>query len=94
VTDFSVDSVVVRREGLLTAPVEHELVMLDPDTSCYYRLDPVGLRVWELLAERRSVEAICRALEPEFEVSARTCRTDVLAFLDRLDHAGLLEASG
>lgn len=65
--------------------------MLDPTTSRYYRLDPIGLRVWELLDQVRSVDAICGALEPEFEVSAERCRADVITFLDRLEHAGLVE---
>lgn len=88
---FSLDSHVVRRDGLLSALVDHELVMLDPRTSCYYRLDSIGLRVWELVAQLQSVDAICAALEPEFEVNAKTCRADVITFLDRLALAGLVE---
>jgi hypothetical protein len=65
--------------------------MLDPTTSSYHRLDPIGLRVWELLGQARSVDEICEALESEFEVSAARCRADVIAFLDRLKHAGLVE---
>jgi coenzyme PQQ synthesis protein D (PqqD) len=91
VPGFSIDAHVIRREDLLTAPVDHELVMLDPTTSRYYRLDPIGLRVWELLGQVRSVDAVCGALEPEFEVGAERCRADVIAFLDRLKHAGLVE---
>lgn len=67
--------------------------MLDPRTSCYHRLDPVGLRVWELLEQPRSIDGLCSVLEPEFEVSAATCRADVLAFLNRLNHAGLVETA-
>jgi Coenzyme PQQ synthesis protein D (PqqD) len=91
VPGFSLDSHLVRREDLLSAPVDQELVMLDPAASRYYRLDPIGLRVWELLGQVRSLDAICAALEPEFEVSAEQCRADVIAFLDRLQHAGLVE---
>jgi hypothetical protein len=67
--------------------------MLDPKTSCYYRLDPIGMRVWQLLGEFQSVDAICGALEPEFQVDAETCRGDVIAFLDRLQRAGLVESA-
>jgi hypothetical protein len=82
---------VTRREDLLSAPVDRELVMLDPTTSHYHRLDPIGLRVWELLGEVHSVDAICQALGPEFEVSAEQCRADVITFLDGLERAGLVE---
>lgn len=94
VTGLSVYSVVIRRGDLLSAPVDHELVMLDPETGHYHRLDPTGLRVWELLAERQSVEAICHVLELEFDVSADTCRAEVLEFLGQLAHAGLLQPAG
>ena len=65
--------------------------MLDPTTSRYYQLDPIGLRVWELLGQVRSVDAICQVLEPEFDVSAERCRADVIAFIDGLKRAGLVE---
>lgn len=65
--------------------------MLDPSTSRYYRLDPIGLKVWELLDQARSVDAVCGALAPEFEVSLEQCRADVITFLDRLERAGLVE---
>jgi Coenzyme PQQ synthesis protein D (PqqD) len=93
VPGFSLTSVVIRSDDLLSAPVDHELVMLDPKTSCYHRLDPVGVRIWALLSVPRSVDALCRELEPEFDVSATTCRADVLEFLDRLKHAGLVRAA-
>jgi hypothetical protein len=93
VSGFSGDSHVIRREDLLSAPVDQELVMLDPTTSRYHRLDPIGLRVWELLGQDRSIEEICEALEPEFEVSAERCRADVITFLDHLNRAGLVKAA-
>jgi Coenzyme PQQ synthesis protein D (PqqD) len=93
VSGFSIDSHVIRREDVLSAPVDQELIMLDPATSRYHRLDPIGLRVWELLGQAASVDEICQALEPEFEVSAERCRADVITFLDKLHRAGLVKAA-
>jgi hypothetical protein len=85
------DAVVVRRAEPLTAAVDDELVMLDPRSSQYFALDPVGHRVWELLAEPRSVASLCSTLEGEFEVAPEDCRADVLAFLEQLQKAELLD---
>jgi hypothetical protein len=92
VSGLSPDAVVTRRAEPLTATVDGELVMLDPRTSRYFALDAIGLRVWELLEEPRSVAALCEALEGEFDVSPDACRRDVLAFLEQLENAELLDA--
>jgi hypothetical protein len=91
VSGLSPEAVVARRAEPLTATVDGELVMLDPRTSRYFALDAIGLRVWELLEQPRSVAAVCEALQDEFDVSQEACRRDVLAFLEQLQQAELLE---
>jgi hypothetical protein len=91
VSSLSLDSVVVRRGDPLTAPVDGELVMLDPRQSRYFGLDPIGHRIWDLLERPRSVDALCSELQGEFEVPAETCHADVLAFLEQLEDAELIE---
>ena len=88
---LSLDTVVVRRAEPLTAAVDDELVMLDPRQSRYFGLDAIGHRIWELLEGPRSVDALCSALQDEFEVTAEACRADVLAFLQDLTDAELVE---
>ena len=88
---LSLQTIVARRDEPLTARVDDDLVMLDPRQSRYFGVDPTGRRIWELLEEPRSVESLCTALQDEFEVSAETCRADVLAFLEQMSDAGLLE---
>ncbi len=85
------ETVVVRSGEPLTAPVDEDLVMLDPRRSVYYGLDPIGRRIWQLLEEPRSVSDVCTALDEEFEVDPETCRADVLAFLEELSDAELVE---
>jgi hypothetical protein len=91
VARVSLDSVVVRRPEPLTTPVDGELVILDLRRGHYLGIDPIGRRIWELLEQPRSVDALCAALEGQFEVSAETCRTDVLAFVAQLADAELVE---
>jgi hypothetical protein len=93
VPTLSLETVVARRDEPLTAPVDDELVMLDPRQSVYFGLGPTGRRIWELLERPQSVGELCAELEGEFDVSAEACRADVLAFLAQLDEAELLEIS-
>ena len=88
---LSPETVIARRAEPLTAPVDDELVMLDPRQSRYFGLDRIGQRIWELLERPQSVGELCAALEGEFDVSTETCRADVLAFLGQLEEAELLE---
>jgi hypothetical protein len=91
VPTLALDTVVVRRTEPLTAPVDDDLVMLDPRGSRYFGLDAVGHRIWDLLEHPRSVAALCSELQEQFDVDAETCRADVLAFLAELESAELLE---
>lgn len=88
---LSPETVVVRRAEPLTAEVDDELVMLDPRQSSYYGLDRIGRRIWELLERPLSVNELCSTLQNEFDVTAENCRSDVLALLEQLREAELLE---
>jgi coenzyme PQQ synthesis protein D (PqqD) len=90
VPTLSVDAVVVRSSEPITREVDGELVMLDPRQSVYFALDSIGHRVWLLLEQPQQVDALCRTLVEEFDVSLETCRTDVLALLEQLSDAGLV----
>ena len=83
-------SVYVRSSQPLQAEVDGEIVMLDPASSKYFGLADTGARIWELLAEPRSVDDLVSALTAEYEVDDDTCRTQVAIFLDTLGAAGLV----
>ena len=88
---LSPETIVARRAEPLTAEVDDELVMLDPQQSTYFGLDQIGKRIWELLERPLSVNELCSVLQGEFDVAAETCRSDVLALLEQLRDAELLE---
>ncbi|MEA2437069.1 MAG: hypothetical protein QOF65_1625 [Thermoleophilaceae bacterium] len=88
---LSPQAVVTRTGDPLAAPVDDELVMLDPRKGRYFGLNPIGARIWELIEEPRSVESLCARLQAEFDVPDETCRADVLAFLEQLQREELVE---
>lgn len=83
-------AIVVRKDGVDSAPVEDDLVILDVAGNDYVALDPVGRRIWQALEEPRSVGDLCRGLEREYEGDATQIAHDVLAFLEELHAGGLV----
>ena len=79
-----------RREGLMTTDMNGSTVMMDIETGKYYNLGEVGGRIWELLEEPLTVAALVRKLTAEYDISAEQCRADLLPFLGKLVERGLV----
>ncbi len=79
-----------RTDGLLSAAVGEELMMMDATQGKYFNLNGVGARIWELLAVPTSLEALVTALTAEYDVEADTARQEVEKFLTDLRQRGLL----
>jgi hypothetical protein len=86
------ESRIRRIEDVMTAEVDNEMVMMRLESNGYFGLDEIGRRVWELLAEPRSVAELCDLLCEEYDVSPAECERDTLLFLGELDSHGLLQA--
>lgn len=61
------------------------------DMNCLIALNPTGRRVWELLAEDRSLDELTAAVTEEFEVDSEQARSAVQGFLDEIGRMGVLE---
>ncbi len=61
------------------------------DMNALITLNPTGRRVWELLAEDRTPEALIERITAEFEADPARVQADVRAFLERLEQLGLVE---
>ena len=70
-----------------------EVVILDLKSGLYYGLDVVGAKVWTLIEQPASLSAIREAIMSEYDVDAETCDRDILAFVDQMQAAGLVEIS-
>jgi len=96
VGDSSVDaSTVVRRsEKQIACDMGGEVVILDLDSGTYYGLDQIGAAIWNAIEQPASLVAIRDAIMAEYEVDAETCERDVVAFVERMRGAGLVEVGG
>lgn len=75
--------------GVLGADVADRHVLLS-DSLHYHGVDEVARRIWDLLEHPRSVEELVATLTAQYDVPPDRCRTEVEAFLDQLDAAGLV----
>jgi len=83
-------AVVVRTEGLMSAPVDDDLVVLNAERDSYGALDAIGRRIWELLEAPLPVAELCAQLGEEFDGEPAPIAADVSAFLDELEQEGLV----
>jgi len=86
-------SLVVRTEGMMTAPVDNEIVILNMKGNNYISLDAIGRRIWELLETPVNVDDLCRQLGTEFEGTQEQICTDVISFLTELEQEGLVRVA-
>ena len=81
---YSVSSEVLSQE------VNGETVLLDLEGECYFGLNEVGTRIWQLLQGEASVGEALDTLSGEYDVSREQLESDVRELLDKLTAAGLL----
>ena len=84
------DTIVARNDDLLTAEVDGELMAMSVELGTCYGLNPVGTRIWALLAEPRTIDDLCASLLDEYEVEAGQCRSEVVGLLEELRAEGLV----
>jgi len=84
-------SIVAAVKEQASCDLEGEAVILNLKSGLYHGLNPVGARVWELVQEPTKVNAIRDTLTAEYDVDAQTCTRDLLAVLEDMLGAGLIE---
>ena len=81
----------VRTDGFVAAELEGETFLLDVSSGSYYRINVTGSRVWELLAQPRTVSEVAALLCEAFSVAEATCEQEVATFVQGMCDAGLLQ---
>ena len=90
--DIRDDQVFTISNDVLFQEVSGETVLLDLESEQYFGLDEVGTRIWALLNEGQSVDAIVETLLAEYEVEREQLAGDVRELLAALLDAGLIAA--
>ena len=82
--------IVRQAPDVVAAEVDGQPRLLHLRSWTYLALDPVGQRIWALLAEPGNEDGLVRALLEEYDGDEALIRADVAAFLTRLDDEGFL----
>jgi hypothetical protein len=85
------DLIVERRNGLLEAQVDGEMVGLKVDSGTCYGFNATATRIWSLIAEPKRLSEIRDLLLEEFEVTPEACERDVHNVLVELEKDGLVD---
>lgn len=77
--------------GQVYAELAGELAILNQTTGIYYGLDPVGARIWTLIADGNTVGEIRAIILDEYEVDPPQLEADLIKLLSDLQAKGLIE---
>jgi hypothetical protein len=88
---LSAQSVVTVTKDQVSCNLGPEAAILNMKDGIYYGLDPVGAEVWKLLQTPRKISDIHEVLLREYDVEPERCHRDLLALLEDLLGAGLIE---
>lgn len=79
---------------VMTRTVGEEVVMLDLASGTYFGLDPVGARIWELMADGKTLGEIRDQMLQEYEVTQEEIERDILRLAEELNGQGLIQVIG
>ncbi len=88
---IELDSVIVRTDEVMTAPLDQEVVILNLTKNDYVNLNPVGKRIWDLLEKPLRVSDLCQKLSDQFDATPDQIAADVLPFLNQLHDESLID---
>ena len=91
--EFGDEQVVARTDESLSATLDGEAVLLQPEAGMYYGMNEVATLLWERLEEPATVADLRAELRSEFDVEAAVADRDLRAFLADLKAADLVEIS-
>lgn len=89
--NITLETTVVATPDQVSAELAGEAVILDMKSGMYYGLNPVGVRIWELIANPCRVSDVKAVLLDEYDVDPDRCERDLLAILKELSDKGLIE---
>lgn len=84
-------SIVVIAKDKRYSNLSKEVVILDLKSEEYYGLNHVGATIWHSLQEPRAVCEIREIILNKYDIEPQQCDRDLKAFLEELQHQGLIE---
>jgi hypothetical protein len=79
-----VNAILRRRPDSIASEIDGEVVVMSIATGRTFGLDQRGSRIWALLEQPTTVDALVQALLRHYDTTADKCRADVVTFLETL----------
>lgn len=81
-------------DTVIAQTIAGETVILDLDAGLYFGLDPVGARIWELVAEGATLDAVAAQMVVEYDVARETVESDIDTLVTALLEKSLVVEDG
>jgi hypothetical protein len=81
---------ITRNDQLMSAPVDDDLVFLNPATNSYVALDAIGRRIWDLLQQPSTLGDLISTVTATFDGDRGTIAEEVRAFVRELETEGMV----
>lgn len=91
--ELSLASRVRISDDVIFQKLHEDAVLLNLKTGVYFGLDPVGVRIWQLLATHELLSAVADVVVAEYDVAMDTCATDLLALVRDMERQSLITLS-
>ena len=79
---------------VISQEISGETVILDLESECYFGLDTVGTRIWQLIGEHGDLRRIFATLLAEYEVEEEQLLADLEALISDAAGRGLITLRG
>lgn len=89
-TTITLETVVRRNGDVYAGVVDNETVDMNVQNGKYYHLNETGSRIFALLEEPRSVQALCEELKTQFRADEGVLRQDLIDFIGEMAGMGLI----
>lgn len=87
---MNLDQTISVSPTVISQEVAGETVLLDLESECYFGLDAVGTRIWQLIGEHGDLRRIFSTLLEEYEVEEAQLLEDLKALITDARGRGLV----
>ena len=88
---LSAETIVRRVDRLVFSALDDEVLAIDAEHGFLYSLNETGRLVWDAIAEPGTIGDVCARVRASYDVDEATCQSAVIALLEQLNEAGLVE---
>ncbi len=88
--NMNLNQTIAFSDQVISQEVSGETVLLDLQSECYFGLDAVGTRIWQLIRDSGDLRTIYSTLLEEYEVEETQLQADLEALLADASARGLI----